>query len=144
MKYLTIGELAKIACLSKVAIRYYERSGLLPQATRRPSGYRVYPETIIPRIRFIKNAKSVGFTLEEIQELLSLQVHENATSQDIRQRTMKKQHAVQEKIAALQKMENALTQLVASCDGKMPLHECPILEALYAEDEHMHCHNINS
>lgn len=140
MKQLTIGELAKLTHISKVTIRYYERAGLLPQTTRRPSGYRVYPESIIARIRFIKNAKSVGFTLEEIHELLSLQVHKNTTSQDIRQRTLKKQHAVQEKITALQKMENALKQLVASCDGMMPLHQCPILEALYAEDEHAHCH----
>ncbi|KWX81222.1 MerR family DNA-binding protein, partial [Paenibacillus jilunlii] len=93
----------------------------------------------IARIRFIKNAKSVGFTLEEVYELLSLQVHGNTTSQDIRQRTIKKLQVVQEKIAALQKIENALRQLVTSCDGKMPLHECPILEALYAETEDTHC-----
>lgn len=141
MKHLTIGELAKLAHISKVAIRYYERAGLLPQATRRPSGYRVYSESMIARIRFIKNAKSVGFSLEEIQELLSLQAHQDTTSQDIRQRTLKKQHVIQEKIAALQKMANALSQMLASCDGKMPLHECPILEALYAEPEHTHCHD---
>lgn len=139
MKYLTIGELAKHTQVSKVALRYYERSGLLPEATRRPSGYRVYPETIIARIRFIKNAKSVGFTLEEIQEFLNHQIHAGITSQAIRQRTLQKQHQIQQKIAALQKIEQALQHLVDSCDGTMPLHDCPILETLYQEELQEQC-----
>lgn len=133
MRYLTIGELASQTGVSKVAIRYYERFGLIPKAIRQTSGYRSYPKTIVARIRFIKNAKSVGFTLDEIAELLTLQEHEKATSQQIKSHTLTKLNIIQEKILSLQKMEQALEQLTASCDGKVPLHQCPILEKLYGE-----------
>ncbi|QLH42414.1 MAG: heavy metal-responsive transcriptional regulator [Coxiellaceae bacterium] len=131
MHYLTVGELADQAGVTKVAIRYYERCGLLPKATRLSSGYRAYPEIIINRLRFIKNAKSVGFTLEEIQELIALQEQPNATSQDIKSRTTIKLGIIQEKIQSLQQMANTLEQLVQSCDGQGTLHQCPILETLY-------------
>lgn len=131
MGYLTIGELAAQTNISKVTIRYYERRGLLPKAKRRTTGYRLYPETMIGRIRFIKNAKSVGFTLEEVSELFILQENPNVLGQEVKSLTLNKLKLVHEKITSLQKMAHALGALVASCDGKMPVQDCPILEALY-------------
>lgn len=131
MNYLTVGQLAAKANVSKVTIRYYERLGLIPKAERRASGYRVYPEGVISRLRFIVNAKSVGFTLQEIQELFALQGHEHTTSLQIKNKTLDKLKLTQEKITHLQKIAHVLEHLIASCDGTMPLEDCPILETLY-------------
>lgn len=150
MGHLTIGELAKVTGVTKVAIRYYERCGLLPKAARSASGYRWYPENMIGRIRFITNAKSVGFTLEEIQALFNLQAQQKTSSRQIKTRTLEKLALIQEKIQSLQKIASALEQLAASCDGRIPLRECPILEALYHDEailnnvkdtchDHHHC-----
>lgn len=140
MSQLTISELAEATAVSKVALRYYERSGLLPKAMRNKSGYRSYPETAIEKIRFIKNAQSVGFALDEIAELFALQENEKGSSQDVRFRTINKLDTVHQKIAALQKIATTLEKLVASCNGKMPLEECPILKALYKDEtQHTSC-----
>ncbi len=132
MQQLTIGELAHQAGVTKVAIRYYERCGLIPKAQRLKSGYRSYPEIVVARIRFIKNAQSVGFTLVEIVELLSLQKSAKNTGQDIKSRTLLKLKTIQDKIDSLQEIAHTLQSLISFCDGKMPLQECPILEALYS------------
>jgi MerR family transcriptional regulator, copper efflux regulator len=131
MSHLTIGKLAQRTTITKVAIRYYERLGLIPKPERRTSGYRLYSETTIDRITFIKNAKSVGFTLEEIKELLRLERHDHTTSQMIKSHTELKLDAIEKKIQCLQGMANTLMALTQSCDGKMPLQECPILKALH-------------
>ncbi len=143
MAYLTIGELAKAAQISKVAIRYYERCGLLPKAARRASGYRQYPQSVIARIRFIKNAKAVGFSLEEIAELLALQQNPDATSQDIRNRTLAKWKISQEKLLTLQRIVLLLEHMLLMCDGKVPKEQCPILETLAGEEIHV-CHLLNT
>jgi len=134
MRTLTVGQLAQETDVTKVAIRYYERCGLIPKAQRLKSGYRSYPETVIARICFVKNAQSVGFSLDEITELLTLQEPHKGTSQDINSRTLTKLKTIQDKIDALQEMANTLKVLTSACDGKMPLHECPILEALYSKN----------
>jgi len=131
MHYMTVGELAQQVGISKVAIRYYERCGLIPKVVRANSGYRLYPDTVVGRIQFIINAKSVGFTLEEIKELLALQTHPQGTSQQVKSHTLTKLQIIQAKIVSLQKMADTLTHWVALCDGNVPLQDCPILEALY-------------
>jgi len=131
MNYLTVGKLAKIAGISKVTIRYYEHCGLLPKVMRDKSGYRVYSESIMERVQFIKNAKSVGFTLVEISTLLKLQLNKRTTSQQIKSCAMAKLDAIHEKVEALQYMENTLKKLVNACDGKVPLSKCPIIQGLY-------------
>ena len=133
--YLTIGELANKSELTKVAIRYYERCGLLPKALRRTSGYRIYPESIINRLHFIKNAQSVGFTLDEIGELLILQEREETASQQIKSRTMDKLKTIYEKISSLQQIADTLKKLVVACDGKVSSCDCPILRGLYGNLE---------
>lgn len=136
--YLTVGQLANKCGISTVAIRYYEKVGLLPKSVRRNSGYKIYPETIIHRINFIKNAKSVGFTLEEINKLLMLEKSEHGTSQEIKSCTIVKLESIYEKIHSLEQMANILKRLVTMCDGKVALSDCPILRGLYGSLEESH------
>lgn len=135
MHYLTVGELAKQTGISKVTVRYYERYGLLPKASRKESGYRLYSPAMIGHIRFIKNAKAVGFTLEEIKELLMLQDHQNGTSQQVRTHVLTKLNMIKEKITALQAIAEVLEKLKKSCDGTMSLQQCPILETLRSDEK---------
>lgn len=133
MPNLTIGQFAEKAKVSSVALRFYEKKGLLPSSTRSSVGYRLYSEDLIPRIAFIQNAKSVGFTLKEIKELLDLQVLEGATSANIRQAISYKLDETKNKIQTLQILNAALEKLLGACDGKVPIKECPILERLYSQ-----------
>lgn len=133
MKSLTIGQLAKEAQVNIETVRYYERRGLIPEPPRRESGYRQYSKADINRIRFIRRAKELGFSLREISELLSLRVDPNTTCADIKKQAEIKLADIEEKIRALQKMKRALTKLVTLCRGRGPTSECPILEALNPE-----------
>jgi DNA-binding transcriptional MerR regulator len=87
MKYLTIGQLAKQAEVNIDTIRYYERRGLLSPQSRRESGYRQYLNDAVVRIRFIKHAKELGFSLDEIAELLSLRIDRAARCGDIKKKS---------------------------------------------------------
>ena len=130
MSHFTIGQLAKQTGNTVVTLRYYERLGLLPKIMRSQGGFRLYPEDIIPRLRFIANAKSVGFDLGEIRALLQLQ-SEAGSSQSVKQQTQAKIQAIEEKIHTLTAIKNALSQWEKACDGKVPIDECPILTNLY-------------
>ena len=105
---------------------------------RTDSNYRIYPEEEVTRLRFIKKAKSLGFTLNEIKELLFIRHDPNATKADIKNRTQNKIKDVKQKISDLTRIKMALEHLVSTCDGHGPLEECPILEALDSESEE-HC-----
>jgi len=111
-------------------IRYYERRGLIPDPPRRESGYRQYPRDTVARIRFIKRAQELGFSLKEIQELLTLRVDPNTTCGDVRKHAEMKIIDITEKIESLRTMKHALTKLKDPCRGKGPTSECPILEML--------------
>lgn len=87
MKSLTIGRLAKEAGVNLETVRFYERRGLLPRPPRSSSGYRMFPAEAARRLRFIRRAQELGFSLKEIRELLSLRVSRTTTSRDIRART---------------------------------------------------------
>lgn len=134
MKPLTIGKLAQHAGVNIETIRYYERRGLIPDPPRRESGYREYPRDSLERLRFIRHAQEVGFTLKEISELLSLRVDPETTCADIRTRAERKIAEVENKIRALGKMKEALITLKTACRGQGPTSECPILDALDAEN----------
>jgi MerR family transcriptional regulator, copper efflux regulator len=137
MKDLTIGQLAKRSQVNIETVRYYERRGLIPHPPRRESGYRQFSPDGIARIRFIKHAQAVGFTLKEIAELLSLRVDPDTTCGDIKKRTETKIDEVQMKIQALQRMKKALIQLKAACRGRGPSSDCPILEILEANGKNV-------
>ncbi|MGE0560155.1 MAG: heavy metal-responsive transcriptional regulator [Burkholderiales bacterium] len=130
---LTRGKLAGRGGVNIATIRYYEKRGLLPQAPRTRSGYRVYDGDALRRLQFIRQAQVLGFTLEEIGELLSLRMQPGTTCADIRMRAKEKIVAIENKIQDLQRIRNALTGLAAACRGDGPTSECPILEALETE-----------
>lgn len=130
MSGLTSSKLAKAAGVNIETLRYYIRRGLLPEPPRRESGYRMYPIEDVERLRFIKSAQELGFTLEEIQQLLSLRVDESATAGDVRRQAQEKVRQIDAKIAALQQMRDALAHLVDQCHGEGATGDCPILDAL--------------
>lgn len=130
MESLTIGKLAKKTNVNIETVRYYERRGLIPEPPRRESGYRDYPIETVTRIQFIKRAKELGFSLNEILELLSLRVDPNTSSSEVKKRAETKITDIEEKIRILQNMKDSLEGLVKTCDGCGNTSECPILEAL--------------
>ncbi len=130
MSKLTIGELARRAGVKVATLRYYERRGLLDPPPRTPGGYRLYPRSEIRRVRFIKNAQSLGFSLAEIKELLLLKVDPGTTCQQVKARAQAKLAQIEEKISSLQEMKKALADISARCRGRGPLTACPILEAM--------------
>jgi len=132
---MSIGEVAEATSLRVEAIRYYERRGLIPPPPRRASGYRVFPEDTVARIRFIQRAKELGFSLEEIGELLSLRGDPEATCRGVKKRVEDKLRDVRAKIASLHRIEDVLDRLTEACQGGAgPTSECPILDALKAEE----------
>ena len=130
---LKIGEVAERGGVSLQAIRYYEREGLLPKPPRLASGYRMFPDTAVRRVQFIKRAQELGFSLAEIRELLSLQENADAGAQDMRERARAKIADIEQKIRRLRAMKSALNALAKSCPGCGPLSDCPILHALEAK-----------
>lgn len=133
---MTIGKLAQLAGVGVETVRFYERKGLLEVPSRTASGYRQYPVAILTRLRFIRQAKDLGFTLPEIQELLSLQASPEASCAEVEVRIRAKIAAVQEKIDSLERIRKALTGMVALCVPEfVPASECPFLDALEQEAE---------
>ena len=130
---LTIGKLAQQGRVNIQTIRYYERRGLIPKPNRSSSGYRLYDEAAVRRLGFVRKAQLLGFSLDEIDELLSLRMRPGITCGDIRKRARQKIATVEEKIAELTRIRGALAKLATACRGKGPTSECPILEALDAD-----------
>ncbi|MBY4679013.1 heavy metal-responsive transcriptional regulator [Marinobacterium arenosum] len=127
---LRIGEIANQSGLSVEAIRYYERRGLITPAGRLESGYRLYSPDTLQRLQFILRCKDLGFSLEEILELLNLQVDPNASSASVKAKVEGKIDRVEQKIDDLQRLHRSLQQLNALCQGEGSACECPILEFL--------------
>jgi len=130
MEMLTIGKLAKKVNVNIETIRYYERRGLIPKPRRRESGYREYSDETTKRILFIKRAKDLGFSLNEIDELCSLKIAPGTTCSDVKSKAEEKIADIDDKIKILQRMKKALFKLSKACSGKGSVNECPILEAL--------------
>ena len=124
-----IGEAAEQAGVNIQTVRYYERRGLLPKAPRRSSGYREFPDDAVRIVRFIKRAQDLGFSLDEVEELLRLRRQPGRNRARIRSVAEEKIRQIDQKVAELERMKRALQTLVYSChDGAML--ECPIIEAL--------------
>lgn len=135
METFTIGIIAKQAGVGIETIRFYERKGLIDNPPRRLSGYRQYPEETIDRLRFIRKAKELGFTLNEISELLELSTDASAKCSDVKDRAKAKIQDIGQKIQALSKMKNALSAITSYCDGQGSICTCPIIDALAKESE---------
>lgn len=127
---MRIGQVAKLTSLTVETIRYYEKLGLIPEAARTRSGYRVFEQDSIRRLRFVGRAQCLGFSLDEIRELLELSTDNSASTDDVRRRASGKLRDIERKIATLVKMRDALRDLTAACCTSGPTRECPILGAL--------------
>ncbi len=127
---LTIGKLAAEAQVNVQTVRYYERRGLFAPPHRTASGYRQYTPEAVARLRFIKHAQALGFSLKEIQELLALRVRQGGACDAVEHKTRQKIGLVERKIRDLQRIERTLQQLAQACRTRQPTDECPILEAL--------------
>jgi MerR family mercuric resistance operon transcriptional regulator len=134
MDGLTIGKVARGAGLAIDTVRYYEREGLLNKPARTPSGYRHYAPDAVARLRFIRQAKDLGFSLSEIKELLALRVAPGKSCADVRARAEAKIADVEQRITQLNRMKRALAKLANACSGHGPTSECPILETLEGQE----------
>jgi len=135
MKALTIGALAKSAGVGVETVRYYQRRGLLSNEGARQGAYRVYEKADLTRLRFIRRAQTLGFSLDEIGELLRL----DETDNRIEARTLAQARLaeVEKRIRQLQEIREALTGLVECCEHTASPAPCPILHTL-AEDGELH------
>ncbi len=126
-KALTISRIANIAGIGVETIRYYQRIGLIDEPAKPASGYRVYHESILARLKFIQRAKELGFTLAEIQELLSL---DSSACEQTRELAQRKQEIIQQKITDLQAMATVLNELLEACHNNPAHSGCPIIDIL--------------
>ena len=135
MVALTIGQLAKKTKMNTTAIRYDECCGLLKAESRTISGYRQYSHDAIAKLRFIRNAQHLGFTLDEIADLMHMQtrVHKSRCS-SVKEKAASRLRIIDKKIKSLKKMRNALNHLYEQCRGKGTLVACPIIDALNHTD----------
>lgn len=131
---LTSGQVARSAGVNLQTLRYYERRGLLPCPPRRPAGYRQYSSEAVRLVQFVKRAQSLGFTLEQIRELLRLRTEEQASCADVRARARAKVEDIERRLRDLEAIREALKTLIDSCGSDGPARRCPILEALEGRD----------
>ena len=127
---LSIGQVAKQTGIGIEAIRFYERERLIETPSRTDSGYRQFTQSHIKRLLFIQQGKSLGFSLTEIKELLSIREDPDSGSHEIKALALAKLQNIETKIRMLQGMKKTLKRLVDSCPGQGPKQDCPILEAL--------------
>lgn len=130
----TIGELAKWAKVGPETIRYYEKRGLVVPHKRTAAGYRLYDETAFKRLRFIRRGQLLGFTLNEIHELLSISNEQQGNVAEVKRLAENKITDIRRRIAALNRVLGALVDLSIRCPGTGPLTECPMLIALEADE----------
>jgi len=123
-----IGTLAKRAGVGIDTVRYYERAGLLAPKTRLASGYRRYGVLEVSRLRFIRRAQALGFTLREVKELLALSARRDVAR--VKRTAQAKLEDVEQKIAELERVRQGLATLIAACPGHGRAADCPILKAL--------------
>lgn len=127
---LTIGQVAERAGVNRQTLRYYERRGIVKPVARSGGGYRLYAHDATRIVRFIKRAQELGFTLDEVEQLLSFRESSKRTCSQVRAKAQQKLTDIDDKIARLESIRDTLTQLVAECapSGRAP--ECAILDAL--------------
>lgn len=130
---IPIGELSRRTGVHIETIRYYERSGVLPQARRTDSGRRLYGETDVRRLRFIRHARQLGFELEAIRTLLALQEQPNDSCCTVDVLARQQLAVVEERITQLAALRSKLTRMISSCAGGN-VGACRIIEALIEKD----------
>ena len=126
---VAIGEAASRSQVSARMIRHYESLGLLPRVARTDSGYRQYTEADVHTLRFIRRARDLGFSIEEIGALLGLWQDRGRASSQVKQIALRHVEKLEQRIAAMQDMQRSLQALVNCCHGD-DRPECPILDEL--------------
>lgn len=126
----TIGKVAERAGVGVETVRFYERKGLIKRPVTREGAYREYPDEAVNRIRFIRHAKVLGFTLREIDDLLSLRPNPRGNCDGVKKRAQQKLESVETKIESLKRIRRQLVRLTRACDRRERTAECPILESL--------------
>ncbi|MGH3757687.1 MerR family transcriptional regulator [Actinophytocola sp.] len=127
------GEVAAQAGVNVQTLRYYERRGLVPEPPRAPSGYRAYPTEVVATIRFVKRAQDLGFTLDEITELLHLADGGPDECEPARAVAEARMSDLERKIRDLERMHDSLAELLATCDRPRADRRCPLLRALQTD-----------
>ena len=136
MHDMTIGKAARKAGVGVETIRFYERKGLIDQPPKPVfGGYRVYPDETVERIRFIRQAQELGFSLREIEELLSLRADPAVDCADVRAHARIKLDEVNRKFAQLKGIGAALEALIVACPGRGALRKCSIMDALEGDGD---------
>jgi Cu(I)-responsive transcriptional regulator len=130
---MNIGQAASASGVSAKMIRYYESIGLIPKTLRTESGYRVYSDHDIHTLRFIRRARDLGFSVEQISDLVSLWRDRERASKDVKAIALGHVDVLERKIRELQEMASTLKHLAENCCGDSRPH-CPILEELASED----------
>ena len=130
---MPIGALAAAANVNVQTVRYYERRGLIPKADRTPGGYRQYTGESVARIRFIKRAQDLGFSLREVADLLNLRIRRDTACAEVEAKASSKISLVEQKIGELEAIKSALEDLVDACHANAVTGDCPIIETLERE-----------
>lgn len=135
---MRIGEVSRRAGVGVETVRFYETRGLIGRPARpRNGGYREYPEDTVRRIRFVRRAQRLGFSLSEIMELLELESVAGAGCADVRERAVAKLADVETRMESLDRIKGALEVLIRACPGRGPARKCSILEAINSGDLHL-------
>ena len=132
MESIGIGDLARRAGVGIDTVRYYERSGLLKPQARLASGYRRYSDLEVARLRFIRRAQTLGFSLQEVRELLALSAARDVAR--VKRSAQAKLADVEKRIAELERVRTGLSSLISACPGHGRAADCPILQALGGEE----------
>jgi MerR family copper efflux transcriptional regulator len=128
----TIGALAQHAEVNVETVRYYERIGLLPKPARTGRGHRRYTGEDLARLRFVRHATGLGFTLTETKDLLALRARSGAPCGAVRARAERKLETIERKLSELRALRDAVARLVSACAGDTAVERCSILAALEA------------
>ncbi|CAM4296836.1 Mercuric resistance operon regulatory protein [Comamonas aquatilis] len=126
---LTIGDLAKSTQTKTVTIRYYEQIGLLPASKRNEAGYRIYDEADRDRLLFVRRSRYLGFSLDDIRELLGLADQRDASCASVDAKVAQQLEQVKGRIRDLQALETELNRLLSCCHGGV-IEQCRIIESL--------------
>jgi len=126
----TAGKLAKAAGVNIQTVRFYDREGVLKPTSRTEAGYRVYDTEGLKRLKFIIQAKELGFSLKEIKDLLSLRVRSVQACNKVQSKAKAKLEDIQGKISDLRRLERTLKKLIGDCENRVVSDQCPILEKM--------------